>query len=295
MNQLKYIYFLLLSFMTIGTLNAMEPASDDDVATKRKSSFKAHLATYCCNYSEGGKKCNAQFLQFAPVKSHVMAHLDIKPYRCNLPGCTYSCTHKHSLMSHLKSTHKQSEIGIAPLSEETQQRINQRINPYILKMREPRSTLALDVSTPIYQCSYSTGGNTCNKQFPQKKQAKQHVMMHLKIKPFHCKAEGCKHQAARKFLLAKHIKSFHPKSNLPVKPLSPETKKQIKESVSPYILTIGKTEKHQAKVPRTDQQDLVVPAAASLEKDEPDEASCESFFNELPALSSESTELPDNL
>lgn len=294
MNQLKYIYFLLLSFVTIGTLNAMEPASDN-VATKRKGAFRAHVVAYCCNYSEGGKKCNAQFSQFAPAKGHVMAHLDIKPYRCSLPGCAYSCTHKHSLMSHLKSTHKQSEIAIAPLSEEIQQRIEQRINPYILKTQEPQSMLALDVSKPIHQCIYSTGGNTCNKQFSQRKQAKQHVMMHLKIKPFHCKAEGCEHQSPRGILLARHIKKLHPESNLTVEPLSPKAKKQIKESVSPYILTIGKTEKHQAKVPRTDQQDLVVPAAASLNRDEHDDTSCESFFNELPALSSESTELPDNL
>ena len=146
------------------------------------------------------------------------------PFKCTIPNCKEEFLRKDLFELHL-STHN-SSFHVCMYS---------KCSAIIVEASLKISRFHEDpLKKIIHTCQI------CTKIFTRNSSIKRHLLIHSKLKPFHCPNEGCNYQSNQKSNLAKHIKLIHGSKSSELK-LSYKSKDLF--SKTSQIFTITKIKK----------------------------------------------------
>lgn len=212
----KYIYFLLLSFLSIGPISAMqnndffdeldelsvlgnkrpyleleeqyEPFSkySDEVAASSEVSLEDHptipaAASITLSYIKKivCKNCDSSFKNSSHARDHVIAqHLKILPFKCSAAGCQYSATQASNVTQHIKKTHPSSDLKPIRPSAQEMHEIKKMVEGY-LEISEQEEASLEDSTIPVATSATHDkqyACKTCNSSFKRAPTLEDHII-----------------------------------------------------------------------------------------------------------------------
>ena len=142
---------------------------------------------YKCGYNDCGRK----FEGSREIRSHIKRHLALKPFKCQYPGCDYSCVDRKSLRPHNRKSHEKiKDLKCIECNISVKTKFELKCHKQKVHMSKP------------FKCK------VCDKKFARGCYLKEHRRRHMQRK-FVCHFEGCEYVGSLLTDLNRHIMNIH--------------------------------------------------------------------------------------
>nr|CAI5836830.1 unnamed protein product [Callosobruchus analis] len=139
-------------------------------------------------------RCNKAFIHIADAKLHALEHMQIKPFKCNVPNCPWEFYTACKLRRHLE-THQKNKNFVCDITG------CNRTFSTIYNLNEHKKKHSLPADLP---CTVSS----CTSFFQNEKQRRKHFKSHDRTEaPYRCTNEPCSKGFFTKILLDTHMKA----------------------------------------------------------------------------------------
>jgi KRAB domain-containing zinc finger protein len=159
---------------------------ENEIDIRKHTEAHKDLAQFDCN------ECGKCFALKRTLASHVVMHWDWRPFKCDIPGCSYSAKWSQHLQKHKNNVHTLERLTCSLCGEMFKHRA------YFKEHEEKHKT-----DTPgVFKCHHIR----CNETFSIPKNLKMHTKQHKMHK---CDVPGCLFTSELKRDLCVHRKKVH--------------------------------------------------------------------------------------
>jgi KRAB domain-containing zinc finger protein len=179
-----------------------------------KKHRKVHLPALSCN------ECGRLFRVKRLLLLHIQRHLQLRPYGCDVPGCTYSAKVHDDLKSHKKTVHscilytclqcgKSIKTHISYKLHVAKHKIDGALLKCVSQSSKQKFLNVDDLQKHVKEAHKLLQCNECGKCLTSKYKLRRHVVTHWHCRPFKCDIPDCSYSAKWSRDLQRHKNEVH--------------------------------------------------------------------------------------